>query len=145
MKWIVFCISTFAVLVFLLSGNSSVEPLATVDLSPVEKQMTVRLQGPGERGNYFSVSHPDGIIGTCFDAQINGVHGFGKFINNGGKPYNLYVYFTRRHSPAGDRDKIAALKKDAVAHVDFRISKCTNGYFDQSKEISRFNGPVTVG
>lgn len=145
MKWIVFCAATFVICLLLLSGNNDVEPRTTDDLTPVEKEMTVRLHGPGERGNYFSVSHAEGFIGTCFDAKINGVHGFGKFINNGGDPYNLYVYFIRRHSPSGDRNKIADLVNGAVAQVDFRISKCANGYYDQSKELSRFSGSITVG
>ena len=85
------------------------------------------------------------VRGKCFDAHINNVHGFGQFINDDIDPYNLYVYFIRRHSPSGDRALIKAIVPGTTVSVDFKISKCSNnGYYDNSKKIAHFTGPVTV-
>ncbi len=133
----------------LVSCQQSSEPEITVPsdtIKPKENRITVKLFGPGDRGNYFKVASDDiSIRGKCFDAHINGVYGFGRFILDDDKPYNLWGYFHRRHSPSGDRELIKKIVPGKTVPVDFKISKCgKNGYYDKSEQIANFIGQVTV-
>lgn len=110
------------------------------------KAVTVRLLGPGERGNYFQVRAQNfSLTGKCFDANINGVKGQGRLISGPNHTYNLFIYFHSRHSPKGDWEALKAIQGGVEVPVEFKVSKCSrNGFYEPSKKIASFYSDVKV-
>ena len=123
-------------------SNVSAQPIAAKP-----KEVSVKLLGPGERGNYFQViSNNFSLSGKCFEGTINGVKGQGTLINGPDHIYNFWIYFYNfRHSPRGDRELLNLVKDDAVVPVSFKVSKCSkNGFYSSSNLIATFDSEVRV-